>query len=58
MLDTTVGAAGPFNVPTCTVVVDVQPFQFEVPVIVYKVPAHNPLMVFPTIDVFIEGEMV
>ena len=58
VLDVTVGAAGALNVPIVTVVVDVQPFTLDVPVIVYKTPEHKPLMLFPTIAGITAGLMV
>ena len=54
----TVGAAGELNVPIVTVVVDVQPFTLDVPVIVYITPEHNPLMLFPTIAGITAGLIV
>ena len=58
VLETTVGAAGELNVPIVTVVVDVQPFTLDVPVIVYITPEHNPLMLFPTIAGITAGLIV
>ena len=58
VLEATVGAAGPFTVPTCTVVVEVQPFKLDVPVIVYKTPEHKPVILFPTIAGITDGLIV
>jgi hypothetical protein len=50
VLDKTVGATGPLTVPVVIVVVDVQPeVTLEVPVIVYVVPAHKPVITLPNI---------
>ena len=55
VLDSTVGARGPLTVPIVTVVVDVQLVTLDVPVMVYMVPEHKPLMLFPIIEGMTDG---